>query len=116
MSTTSDKATYTPGPWGYEETTLGICRLIVTVEDVQAFQVSPKKDDGELTAHAIAYVPCDYDRESQEANARLIAAAPDLLAALKMMLESHDRSCRGKDCWIVGVDVARFAIAKAEGR
>lgn len=50
---------------------------------------------------------------TSEANARLIAAAPDLLAALKMI------SCAylGAVVWRDGafLEVARAAIAKAEG-
>jgi hypothetical protein len=43
------------------------------------------------------------------ANARLIAAAPDLLEALKLLLSSaHDYQS--------GITEARAAIAKAEGR
>jgi hypothetical protein len=57
----------------------------------------------------------------QEANARLIAAAPDLLAALRAV--QHNRSCScyvtvGKPCarCEVGYDEVDSAIAKAEGR
>lgn len=52
-------------------------------------------------------------------NARLIAAAPDLLEALKALLNAHERSERGH---AYGVEIrfaiteqARAAIAKAEG-
>ena len=46
-----------------------------------------------------------------EANARLIAAAPDLLAAAKGLLGLAERHG-----WLhVAVDAARAAIAKAEG-
>ena len=48
----------------------------------------------------------DYD--SSLANARLMAAAPDLLAALKEVVRLSDRK---HDAW----DAARIAIAKAEG-
>ena len=44
----------------------------------------------------------------QEANARLIAAAPDLIAALKGVLRVADRATDE-------FDAARAAIAKAEG-
>lgn len=51
-----------------------------------------------------------------EANARLIAAAPDLLAALRDMVGQHDlnpeRLLSAMHLW----DAARAAIAKAEGR
>jgi hypothetical protein len=44
-----------------------------------------------------------------EANARLIAAAPDLLEALKAVVAISDRK---HDAW----DAAHAAIAKAEGK
>lgn len=48
-----------------------------------------------------------------EANARLIAAAPDLLIALQELLEKHERVARSFDC--IKVAAARLAIAKATG-
>ena len=53
----------------------------------------------------------DYNAE-QRANARLIAAAPDLLEALKAMLTNWEEdSAYGSDA----ADKARAAIAKAGG-
>ena len=56
---------------------------------------------------------------NQLANARLIAAAPELLDALKDMVDIVSRNVDGRpgrddaaECW----DRARDAIAKAEGR
>ena len=51
--------------------------------------------------------------ETGEANARLIAAAPDLLAALKAMVDRWEPDCSGQDriMW----ENARDAITKAEG-
>lgn len=52
-----------------------------------------------------------------EANARLIAAAPDLLAALKDMVDGAPLECGEPDCPDCGPwRTARAAIAKAEGR
>lgn len=53
-----------------------------------------------------------------ESNARLIAAAPQLLAALKRVFNDglvHDKGCEQMpcDCWI---SKALSAIARAEGR
>ena len=61
-----------------------------------------------------------------EANARLISAAPDLLAALQNLLEKSGhlsvfgsepsvKAVRQAGDYIKAVDVARAAIAKAEG-
>jgi cation transporter-like permease len=47
-----------------------------------------------------------------EANARLIAAAPELLEALENLLAVHE--CRGGTKYHAG-DIARAAIAKAKG-
>jgi hypothetical protein len=57
------------------------------------------------------------DHRTTEANASLIAAAPDLLAALERILEHGQRRklyyARGEDAEVVGQ--ARAAIAKAQG-
>ena len=58
---------------------------------------------------------CMEDEErspSCEANAYLIAAAPELLEALEMMLEMSEMGGFGK---AAAEDVARAAIAKAKG-
>lgn len=52
---------------------------------------------------------------NDEANARLLSAAPDLLAAIKRILWSHDLTCAGPDCSIAGIDAARAAVEKATG-
>jgi hypothetical protein len=55
--------------------------------------------------------------DEHKANVRLIAAAPDLLAALKQGLEEvedglHHLPCDAPDCWM---EAAGRAIAKATG-
>jgi hypothetical protein len=50
------------------------------------------------------------------ADLQVKAAAPEMLQALKMLLESHDRTCNGEGCQLSGIDLARAAVAKAEGR
>lgn len=96
----------TPGPWTYEERTLAKSPLWRTL---QAFHVS-----AEATVNcAIAYVPCDVNRDTQEANARLIAAAPDLLAALKDYIEWGAMTGSDRDLFD---EKFRAAIAKAEGQ
>ena len=46
--------------------------------------------------------------------AKVEAQRDELLAALKLMLASHDATCPGEECQLSGVDLARAAIAKAE--
>jgi hypothetical protein len=69
------------------------------------------------------------DAKEAHANARLISAAPDLLAALQWMVENDDtregedpvESLGGEtwseynEYWIEGLNKARAAIAKATG-
>lgn len=57
-------------------------------------------------------------REQQIANASLIAAAPDLLAALKAMVGSYDGLRDALTCkTVIGkLAAADAAISKAEGR
>jgi hypothetical protein len=68
---------------------------------------------GTVGGYLIANV-CQQAAET-EANARLIAAAPDLLAALKTIAESWERGFN-LDEWRDAMDDAHSAIAKAEGR
>jgi len=58
----------------------------------------------------------DYEwNDQQRANARLIAAAPDLLEALKAMNQAWMCNVEWHD-WEASVKQAEAAIAKAEGR
>jgi hypothetical protein len=85
-------STHTPGPWGY------------TYDGSSTWSIGPEADPQDGSVASI------FDRKDERAraNARLIAAAPDLLAALKYLLElggDDDRRI-----------AAEAAIAKAEGR
>jgi len=67
--------------------------------------------------HVAKLITDELPESEQEANARLIAAAPDLLAAAEALVEFADSNNRinltGKLAEAVGL--ARAAIAKAEG-
>lgn len=78
---------YTPGPWEPQDTAMGL--------DV----VSKERRVAALY---------DLDMTTNWSNARLISAAPDLLAALKGVVAIADRNT-------VEFDKARAAIAKATG-
>lgn len=75
---------HTPGPWDY-------------VEGKTLYHVERKGGQG-----AVCSVP-----KSREADARLIAAAPDLLEALKALSQTLSAETQA---------MARAAILKAEGK
>ena len=78
--------THTPGPWGFEEST-------------KTIRAVPQN-------YWLATMDSWDGAVDHEANARLIAAAPDLLEALEEMVdESINREVK-----------ARAAIAKARGQ
>jgi len=56
------------------------------------------------------------DAAEQDANIRLIAAAPDVLVALRLMLREYDAlRFEQPERWPAAATAARAAIAKAEG-
>lgn len=116
MATTSTSSSkHTPGPWipYSEEGPRGkefrhsVCRVPLTDGGV----IDWDRDDFE---HVCVCEAIGKTEAHAEANARLIAAAPELLTALRSMLASVD------DIYIAEnprtFDAARAAIAKAEGR
>jgi hypothetical protein len=94
---------HTPGPWTMQviRTTCGVC-----------FKVGPFPWKADKLNHACIYAdyPSSTFFSQCEANAQLIAAAPCLLAALKVLVESVS----GVD-QVSAVNEARAAIAKATG-
>jgi len=102
----------TPGPWQW------YWRAENPEEhgDVADCGVFHEKRPGH--AYSIARCPRYETREQWEANARLIAAAPDLLEALEGIVaadfESVPRPAVYRAVKMLQ-DEARFAIAKAEG-
>jgi hypothetical protein len=69
-------------------------------------------DDGNGRGKAVAFA--DRRRPEHDANARLIAAAPDLLAACRALVSTLNADLTSEQCdaW----DAAVAAMAKAEGR
>lgn len=94
-------ATHTPGPWEVDDDGKQLC-------------IRPAG-----TGWLLAYVFRDsFAAQSNadwsiEANARLIAAAPELLAALKATVANH---CPNDKMFCGSCSPARAVIAKAEGR
>jgi hypothetical protein len=85
---------HTPGPWDIALDTVRDGDITVFAED---------------RAVAMMKTYEDVPRDTTLAEARLIAAAPELLAACKMALEQGD-------LFNADADIVRSAIAKAEGR
>ena len=95
---------HTPGPWRYAETS-GRDGGQLTPESVTVFSLS----DAELA-------PCRAYGDTLEqmwANARLIAAAPELYAALDYLVRARDKGWKIDE---TGWDHARAAIARATGK
>lgn len=93
-------AKHTPGPWIYYERhgTIGSIFNAEGDQVAQASQITPAKD---ASSHDL-----------RRANARLIAASPDLLAAAKKVA-SHSPASGGFASAMYGLVMA---IEKAEGR
>ncbi len=110
---------HTPGPWEVmpEEDNRDYIRIRGTVlgEKFKIANVCAESSAEHWTAR---------DAEAARANARLIAAAPELLEALKEMAEyyggAHEDDCPQDDTCDCGLkpfnDRVNLAIAKAEGR
>ena len=81
---------YTPGPWRYEEFGPNVI-------------IKATKNPMLSVVHSLY----QESREQTEANARLIAAAPELLEALEIALD-----CAGDAWW---AEKAEAAIEKAKG-
>ena len=121
---------HTPGPWVVE-------RWQVKHGGCYGWSIRPvRHDTGAVTGHQIA---CQYecpgienfnlpnDGSTDEANLRLIAAAPDLLAALEKCLsamsmqegrqseEFHIPPQTASSIWFGAKDEAIAALKKAEG-
>lgn len=98
------KGKHTPGPWSAEPMEDG-CSVAYRINDASGYEVavtSGRDSDGE-----------------EAANARLIAAAPDMLAALKEardLLAGDLTGVEWKRACHAFVAKADAAIAKAEGR
>ena len=98
---------HTPGPWRVS---------------MSGYSVKSNDDDMPIVANnpwGVAMRERDVPRWLN--NAHLIAAAPDLLAALKAIIAAEesfmaDTGCECDDEVAQAVEVARAAIAKADGR
>ncbi len=100
--------TFTPGPWKATDRPNDACCWSHHVE-TEARTSNPTFEGLNLPAGQVADV-------HGEANARLIAAAPELLEALKTLVYLPDFPPGGKDQVDAAWEAAKTAIAKAEVR
>lgn len=75
---------FTPGPWGAVSDEFGWCQRGIGYPD------------GDDRDHDLCVVQCG-DPDELEANAHLIAAAPDLYAALRRLADYAEARARGDD-------------------
>jgi hypothetical protein len=100
-------ASHTPGPWESHSASLSDNSLVVTAQrqDKQGYERICLVRHGSIRDYS------DTDYRAQ-ADAMLIAAAPELLAALKGLLDAVN--VRIDDPRIALFDAARAAVAKTE--
>lgn len=98
------QAPYTPGPWTVEDPMEGELSIVQANKPTYEWRTIAAVPQGDLED--------GFPQEVIEANARLIAAAPQLLEALKALLDITPFSSTDKDCRIHRE--AEAAIAKAE--
>jgi hypothetical protein len=107
----TDQTKHTPGPWEYATR--------FTAKATGPLQmIGPDPE-----CRHIADIPRNGDQQRQEADARLIAAAPEMLAALGELVAEWDAERAEQDSPqtgfildTLGIEMARAAIAKATGR
>ena len=108
MTTTVD--IHTPGPWTVEAGREPVTHQINVV-------AGPYR--GNRPEWYVAGVIAGMDESTQQANARLIAAAPDLLEALKVadarLTKVANALGAEKLFWVDDIETVRTAIAKATG-
>ena len=109
-------ASYTPGPWKFSRRDdLGDTRFYVSQEGGAPY--TPHYSD---VATLIAETVSDERRSIQEANARLISAAPELLAAA-LRFKEYELACASGDdigtmvLYAEASSLMNSAIAKAIG-
>jgi hypothetical protein len=92
---------HTPGPWHYEESPLKTGWCVVTGNN--------------YLADVHKHVGATADDARDEANARLIAAAPELLEALEVIANIANEPHHERALTAI-LDIARNSSAKAKGK
>ena len=113
-ATEKPAVTHTPGPWTFEEIDERSRRELHI--DSPAFWIVGNSQTSDEVVGTVEAV----DVEQARVDARLIAAAPELLAELKSMTDRFERCVIGSgtdpEFAAEAVKNARIVIAKAEGR
>lgn len=114
MNRTATVAASTPAPWT-KTVASHIGAFDVTFGTPGTYEKPSTKDDNQGVAIIIGNVG---EHHIAEANAFLIAAAPDLLVAAKNVLIALEKADIATDAlaWAYERDLLFDAIAKAEGR
>jgi hypothetical protein len=103
--TTKTKVEYTKGPWSYTK-----------IENDGYHEPAKVLAHDKETLVADCFCLNGLSSEESEANARLIAAAPELLEALETCFDNAKLFNRDTDaCWVVVRDMCEAAIRKARG-
>jgi len=102
---------HTPGPWTVE----AVSDAVRITTRIRRHDLHNRKPGGVKIILARLAPPQIAESETH-ANARLMATAPDLLAALKALLDHHEEVYGGAHYGSAAQQAARDAIAKAEGR
>ena len=104
---------HTPGPWDYKRTTIGhpdnAINPMVTSDGGQF--IARIGWEGSTVPYMSSLTPHTFDEA--EANARLIAAAPDLLKAAEFALKVFENANIDGNWWVPSRDAIKAAIAKA---
>ena len=95
--------THTPGPWRVSRDSYGIVRIWADYRGEECDVACPEGDGSINSAE-------------RDANARLIAAAPELLTALQGLLADYQNALSDSRQRDVVVTAAKAAIAKATAK
>ena len=97
---------HTPGPWAAD---------MEPTDDGQIYVYPAKYPEYDNDRKDICDVHAYHGSEQRDANAALIAAAPELLEALNEILHCIEMGA-GDERWNAACEAARARVAKAEGR
>jgi hypothetical protein len=93
---------FTPGPWKVNE----VWGTIEAMGDREICAIHAAEGGGGVSR---------FNRESCQANAALIAAAPEMLEALQYLIQGRPGEAQFDRLYETRVNAARQAIAKARG-